>query len=296
MDLLLVDWRQVFLAIAPDDVVLLIQMSALVSDRKHLASVADFLSADAERITWNPDDAKLRCDGGVVVCIALNLLGVLDRIGLRRDATKSGVVAVNVGTKPLGEEVGSLVGSRGVESRVAVICNRFVRALLVGSAVTVSVALTVLGGEQTLLLGTDRLGKCFQVRRHCAVEADVVQRGEDQHDDHQDKRTKRTTGVHLHVRTADAVGRRHVRTAACHCEKADEADFRNVEANKDLLQRARVNGSLGVDVRIVDVEHVVAEGKVEEVERNGSEQKNQRCDCSVADCDDLRRKLAEVMS
>ena len=300
MDLLLVDWRQILsVATAPDDLVVLVQVGALVCDRKHLSGVADFLSADAERVTWNPDEAELGCNGRVVVCVTLNLVRVLDGIGLRRNATERLVVAVDVGTKPLGEEVGSLVGSRVVEGRVAAICDGLMRGLLGGSStVMVTVAFTVLGGEQTLLLGADRLGKGFQVRGHCAVQADVVQCGEDQHDDHQDKRTKSTTGVHLHVGTLQSVGRRHCGTATCQCEKADEADFSDIQTNKDLLQCARVDGALGVDICVVDEEHVVAEREVEQVETDSSEQKNQRSNSGVADCDDLDMKLAtgSVMS
>jgi len=60
VDLLLVDRRQVVLvAVAPNDVVLLVQVGAFVCDRDDLAGVTDFLSADAERITWNPDDTRL---------------------------------------------------------------------------------------------------------------------------------------------------------------------------------------------------------------------------------------------
>ena len=289
MDILLVDWRQVLaVATAPDDAVLLIQVSALVCDGKHLAGVTNFLPADAERVTRNPDDSKLRGDCGVVVCVTRNIMRVLDRISLGRNAAERFVVAVDVGAKPLGEEVGSLVRSGVIESRVVAICDRFMRGLLVGgSAIVVSVALTVLCSEQTLLLGGDRLGKSFQMGSHCDVEADVIQRGEDQHDDHQDKRAECTTGVHLHVGTGYSVFRCHCRTATCQCEKTDEADFSNVQTNKDLLQCAGIDSSLGVDIGVVDVEHVVAEGEVEEVETDSSEQKDQRSNSGVANCNDL---------
>ena len=60
MNLLLVDRREVLsVATAPDDVVLLVQVGTLVCDREDFASVTDLLSADAERITWDPDEAKL---------------------------------------------------------------------------------------------------------------------------------------------------------------------------------------------------------------------------------------------
>ena len=217
---------------------------------------------------------------------------VLDGISLRRNTTERLVVAVDVRAKPLGEEVGSLVRSGDVERRVVAICDRFLCALLAGSStIVVSVALAVLGGKETLLLGGDRLGESFQVRGHCTVEADVVQRGEDQHDDHQDKGTKCTTGVHLHLGTGISVGRRHCGTATCQCEKANQTNFSDVQANKYLLQCARVDGSLGIDIGVVDEKHVVAEGEVEEVETDGSEQKDQRGNGGVADCNDLDMKL-----
>ena len=219
-------------------------------------------------------------------------MGILDRISLGGNATESGVVAVDVGTEPLGEEVRSFVRSWGVEGRVAATCSSLMNTLLVGGTVVVPVALAVLGSKQTLFFGTDRLRQGLQVGSHCAVEADVVKRGEDQHDDHQNERAECTTRVHVHIRTALTVGGRLRRTAGCQCEKADEADLSNVEANKDMLQCARVDSSLGVDVCVIHVEHVVAEGEVEEVEADGSEQKDQRSNNGVADCDDLGSELA----
>lgn len=47
VDLLLVDRRLLFVVLAPDDVVLLVKVGALVGDRENFAGVADCLSADS---------------------------------------------------------------------------------------------------------------------------------------------------------------------------------------------------------------------------------------------------------
>jgi hypothetical protein len=277
MDLLLVNRRLLLIIAAPDDVVLLVEVGAFISDRKDLASIADLFPADAKGIARDPDDVELRSDSRVVVGVLFDLAGVHNRVGLRHDAAEGLVVGVDVRAQPFGEEVGALVGSGASEGWV-----------LLGSFFCCdALGVVAVLDEETLLFGGDRLGESFQVWSDGAVEADVVQRGEDEHDDHEDQWAESATGIHVHVRSADAVGR-HLRGAATgHCEQTNEADLRNIETDKDLLQGARVHGSLGVDVDVVDVEHVVAVCAVEEVQSNGREEQDKRSDSSVADCDDL---------
>ena len=115
----------------------------------------------------------------------------------------------------------------------------------------------------------------------------MVQRREDESDDHEDKWAKGATGIHVDIGTRLAVSRCLRGATTCHCEEANKADLSNVQSNKDLLQRAGVHSSLSVDIHVVDVEHVVAVGTVEEVQADSCEEQNKRCDSSVADRDNL---------
>lgn len=283
VDLLLVDGRLLLFILAPDDVVLLVEVGALVRDGEDLAGVADLFSADAERVARDPDDVELGGDGRVVVGVLFDLGAVHDGIGLGDDAAESGVVGVDVGTQPLGEEVGALVGSRAGQSGVSVVDDGFLGSLLLGADAVVAIF-----EQQALFLCTDRLGKCLQVGSNGAVEADVVQCREDQHDNHEDQRAKSTAGIHIHIRTTDAVCGSLRRTTAGQGEQANEADFGDVESDKDLLQSAGIDGALSVNIHVVDIEHVVAVGAVEEVQANRGEDEDKRRNSSVADGNDLR--------
>jgi hypothetical protein len=286
VDLLLVDRRLLFVVLAPDDVVLLVKVGALVSDRKNLAGVADCLSADAERVARNPDDIKLGSDGRVVVSVLLDLVAVHNRIGLRDDTTKGFVIGVNIRAQELCQHVGALVRSRSRESRVAFRIKRLLSTLL-SSFLCRGITVVSVSDKKALLFRGDRLGESLKVRCDSCVEANVVQRREDEGDDHEDKRAKGATGIHVNVGSSLAVGRCLRGAATCHCEETNEADLSNVKTNKDLLQCAGVHGSLGVDIHVVDVEHVVAVGAVEEVQADSCEEQDKGCDSSVTDRDNL---------
>ena len=286
VDLLLVDRRLFLVVLAPDNVVLLVKVGALVGDRKNLAGVADCLSADAERVAGNPDDIKLGSDSGIEVSVLLDLVAVHNRIGLRDDTTKGFVIGVNIRAQELCQHVGALVRSRSRESWVAFSIKGLLSTLL-GSFLCGGITVVSISDKKALLFRSDRLGKSLKVRCDSCVEADVVQRREDEGDDHENKRAKGATGIHVHVGSRLAVGGCLRRATTCHGEQANEADLSNVQTDKDLLQRARVHSSLGVDINVVDVEHVVAVGAVEEVEADSCEKQNKRCDSSVTDRNNL---------
>lgn len=185
------------------------------------------------------------------------------------------------------------MGSGSVKSAVAVSDSARLGTVLLLGAIVEPIALTVLGGEKTLLLGTNGLGKSLEVRADGAVEVDVVERSDNQHDDHEDQRSKGATRVDVdQIGSVRRVGRLAIRTlhsgaAGRHGEKADEADLSNVQTDKEVLQGARVDTSLGVNVDVVNKEQVVAVGKVEQVQADGREEEDERGNRSVADSNDL---------
>lgn len=71
-------------------------------------------------------------------------------------------------------------------------------------------------------------------------------------------------------------------------EEPDEADFREVDARRELLQGALVGGAARVEVDFVRVEEVVAEGEVDEREADGAEAEDEGGDAGVAEGDDAQ--------
>lgn len=87
----------------------------------------------------------------------------------------------------------------------------------------------------------------------------MIQNGGEEEDNHEDERT---IGNEVAL---DAGG-----------EEADQAELSDVDANGQLLKRLCVEGALGVDVSIEDVEEVVAHRQVNEDEADCCETQNQR--------------------
>ena len=106
----------------------------------------------------------------------------------------------------------------------------------------------------------------------------MVQRCEDDEEDHKDQRTDSLCwgGAHRNA------------------ENAEDADFGDVEPNEELLHGAGIHQALGVVAGAGFIEEVVAVGEVEEVEADGGEAEDEGCDDGVGDGDNEEARKDRV--
>lgn len=99
--------------LVPNQLVLLIQFAALVRDRNDLAGNGHFLRRYTSPVTRNPQQGRLRVDGGREVRVGLEFLGhakVVLVVG--HQSAHEFVVGVQPGLEELGQKVGLLGGGR----------------------------------------------------------------------------------------------------------------------------------------------------------------------------------------
>lgn len=114
----------------------------------------------------------------------------------------------------------------------------------------------------------------------------MVQRREDERDDHENKWAKCTAGIHVDLGARLAISR-CLRGPPLAIAKRPMRQTSAMYSPTKTCCKARGYSALGVDIHVVDVEHVVAVGTVEEVQADSCEEQNKRCDSSVTDRDNL---------
>lgn len=264
------------------DMVLLIQPRILIRDGDHLARVRDFLRTDAQLVARDPEQRGLRADARMVIGCALDFGRVAGGfVGVGHPAAQLLVAAVLVRAEVADEEVGRargftvgglggealLGGVDGFDAVLALVLAWGAGAGFVGVRVLAGVAVVaLLAREERLFLGFEVLGQEVDQRGEGAVEREMVDDDEDEEDDHEDQ------GAECDAAAGCADG-----------EQANQADHQKVAADSDVLQGADERFALRVDVRVGDVQHVVAIGKVEEIETDGCEAHDERSDTRVRD-------------
>lgn len=239
----------------PDDLAIGVELSTLISDGDDLAGVGDFLSRDAQRVSWNPQKRRGRSNAWGVVSVLLLLWFVLDMDVARYKTTHGSVVVVDVRLEKLGNEVRLFVRRN---SEIGAVVS--VRAFLVDHAIIV---------HQTTFLCFQALWQVVDARLEGRVESTVVDDSEDKEENHENERTDGT----LASTTANR-------------KETDDANFRNVDTDEQMTESLGVDTSLGINLSVVDEEEIVAESEVEEIETDGGEEKDQWCDNGIADSND----------
>nr|POE72198.1 hypothetical protein CFP56_12074 [Quercus suber] len=214
----------------PDDLVLLVEVGGVVGDVDDGFGGGDFLLRDSHRVTWNPEQGDFLADRGVEVSVGFILLGILDRNVSGHKLAHGGVIAVDVRSQPLLEEVGPLFCSA---RRLGVDVTVFNRMSLLVDPVLLAMLATCLGCKQSALLCVERFGEEVDQWLQGGVKADLVQGGEDEHENHQDEGTDSTNAA------GDRDGK-----------ESDQADLGDVQADENLLQCTWVDPAFGVDVRL----------------------------------------------
>ena len=67
-------------------------------------------------------------------------------------------------------------------------------------------------------------------------------------------------------------------------KQSDQTDDGEVNSSRCLLQSAWVDETLGVDIGIVHIQHVVTVSQVDQIEADGCKSQDQRCNDRVGDC------------
>ena len=255
----------------PRQIPLFVEKGIVIRNRNDATGVPDFLLTDPHFIPRDPQKRSGAGDGRVVVSGALRLRGVDDIGEVAGDKAAHGVVVgVFVGTEPFGEEVGFLVRGKGEIFLVGggaaavfvdgAVGGGRVGALVVGPAVA-AYGLAVFEGEEVFFLGFEGFGEIDEERIDGGVEGDVEEDDEDQEDDHEDN-------------GPSSCGR---------TEKTDQANGGKIHSHRGLLQCSGIYQTLGVDVRVIDEEQVVAVRKVDEVKADRGKPKDKRRNDRVRD-------------
>lgn len=194
-------------------------MRTLIGHWGDLAGIRCLLARNAHRVTRDPQQWHALRNSRVEISLFLHFGVVAHGDFLGYEATHGGIIVVDVWLEELGEHVGFLVWSLfGLGD------GRAFLAVLV-----VSVVLFALFLEQAAFFGVHGFGEVIDHGAERGVQRDLVERGEDEEEDHKDEWADRSDAL------ASADGK-----------EADKADFGQIEANKELLKSTGVDTALGL--------------------------------------------------
>ena len=245
----------------PLDLVLLIQVAALIADANDFARHEHLLLGHARGVLGDPEDRGAARHRGWEVGVGGDLVRVLEARGLvlGHQVAQSVVVSVDPGLEELDEEVALLldagVGTAGHELGelgLAVLLGFF--AVVDGGDVGLGVGTAGVAGLNQLLLDLETAGEARQKRAQRSVERDVVEEGEDEEHAHEDGGTR----------------------GFGHGEHAHHADLGQVDTEEEVLESSGVEQTTGINVGVGDEQNVVAVGQVEQTQGNGSPEEHDR--------------------